>query len=147
MKTFLSKIDKIKEEFELKKDRDFDREIGLTNKLYRWRNGLDKAVNLKTLLLIHDKFQKTLDWLLFEELPLTMEEFRPEPYESRPLAPTEAALLHKVIFKVDEAIKAQKKRLQPEQKSRLITRVYNDCAEDHMEPDAIIIKRYLWVID
>ena len=137
MKTFLEQIDKIKEEFGLKKDRDFDRAMGLTNKLYRWRTDRDKAVNLETLLLIRKKFHKSIDWLLFGE----------EPSEVRPMPPMKADLLNQTLTLVEEVLKEQKKSLRLEQKTKLITRVYNDCAEDRIKPDSIMVKRYLWILD
>lgn len=148
MKIFLGQIDKIKAEFGFKKDRDFDRALGLKNKLYRWRKGDVKGVTLETLLLIREKFKKTLDWLLFGEEPiLALAEFTPESYDARPLAPIEADLLNEAMAMVEEVLKEEKQKLQPEQKARLLTRIYNDCAEDRIKPDSIMVKRYLWILN
>ncbi|MCL4500228.1 MAG: hypothetical protein M1438_00025, partial [Deltaproteobacteria bacterium] len=70
----------------------------------------------------------------------------PETYEVRPLAPIEADLFHQVTVLVEQVLKKEKRRLTPEQKARFITRIYNDCAEDRIQPDAVMVKRYLWLL-
>ena len=70
-----------------------------------------------------------------------------EPYDARPLAPVEAELLHATMVKVEEVIKEEKRQIHPEQKIRLVTRIYNDCAEDRIKPDSIMVKRYLWILN
>jgi hypothetical protein len=62
-----------------------------------------------------------------------------EPYEARPLAPMEADLLNQTLTMVENVLK--------EQKARMLTRVYNDCAKDRIKPDGIMVKRYLWILD
>ena len=70
-----------------------------------------------------------------------------EPYEARPMAPMEADLLNQTLTMVEKVLKEQKRQLLPGQKARLLTRVYNDCAEERIKPDGIMVKRYLWILD
>lgn len=145
MHRFLQQIDQIKAEFGLTKDRDFDRALGLKNKLYRWRTGEVHGVTLETLLLIREKFRKPLDWLLFgEETPRFLAETQAS-YEARSPAPIEASLLNEAWALVEKVLADEKKQLSSEQQLRLITRIYNDCAEDRSRPDQVMVRRYLWL--
>jgi hypothetical protein len=139
-------------EFNIKSGAEFDREAELTNKATRWFNPKykGKSVDTDTLLSIKRKFNKSLDWLLFGEEPNILPQLaerRGETYEARPLAPLEANLLYEVRKKVEEVLKQERKTLQPEQHIRLLTKVYNDCAEERKQPDTDMISRYLWLFN
>ncbi len=150
MEIFLGQINKIMAENGLKSGAAFDRKAGLINKAARWFNPdwRGQSVDTDTLLTIAKNFQKSLDWLLFgEEPPLAPAELRSESDDARSLAPKEANLLKGAMVKIEEVLKEDKKKLRPEQMIRLLTRVYNDCAEDRIKPDSIMVKRYLSVLD
>ena len=130
----------------LKKWIDFEKEIGMRGATTRWRKGKNLPTP-ETLLIIKEKFDVLIDWLLTgEEFIPTSDELTAEPYEPRSLNPMEADLLNAVTIKVEEVLKAEKQILQTEQKARLLTRIYNDCAEDRIQPDHTMVKRYLWVL-
>jgi len=154
MDIFLAQIDKIMDEFgfiDAKGKRDdnrFDEEMGWQNNLYRWRRPSAKSVSLITILKISRKFNKSLDWLVWGKEPTNIAaELAAEPYAARPLAPLEADLLHRISGLVEVVLSKQPKPLLPEQKTRLITRIYNDCAEDHSQPDEVMVTRYLWILN
>lgn len=148
MKKFLEQVDEIKKEFHLKNDRDFDRALGLTNKLYRWRKGLDKSVSMETLLLIREKFNKPLDWLLFgEEQPLQVSESRPKPIEVRPLSNIDFELANRIRCRIEDELARARKKLPEDLKLKLLIKIYNDCMEKHLSMEEIDINDYLWFLD
>lgn len=126
---------------------EFEAEIGMRGAASRWKSGRDKPMP-ESLLKIKKRFNVSIDWLLTgEETSAIFKEFTPESYDARPLAPLEADLLIKIKTLLDQETKSQTKHLRPDQEMRLVTRIYNDCAEDRVKPDAIMVKRYLWIID
>lgn len=67
MEKFLGQIKKIRDEFGLDQ-KAFSREINKKGDIIsRWKSGEAKNVKIETLLVIRDKFNKSLDWLLFGE--------------------------------------------------------------------------------
>jgi hypothetical protein len=143
---FLERMEKLMIEVGLKNQQDFNERIGTQRALTRWKTR-ESTPSLKSCIAIKQAFGKSLDWIIFGEEPSPgLAEFRPTSYDARPLAPIEAELLNEAMIKVDEVLKEEKKQLRPEQKVRLITRIYNDCAEDRIKPDHVMAKRYLWLL-
>jgi transcriptional regulator with XRE-family HTH domain len=124
----------------------FEEEIGMRGAVSRWKTGKDKPTP-DSLLKIKNRFKVSIDWLLTgEEANATVAEAAPD-YEARPLGQVEADLLNEVIAKIEEVLHEKPHPLTPEEKSRVISRIYNDCAEDRIKPDAVMVKRYLWLLE
>jgi hypothetical protein len=143
---FLDRMKQLMREKSLKYQGDFNEKIGTQRALTRWKSG-ESTPSLTSCVAIKEVFGKSLDWIILgEQSPQFLREQAAEPYEVRPLAPMEAELLNETMAKVEEVLKEEKQKLNPEQKARLLTRVYNDCAEDRIKPDFVMVKRYLWIL-
>jgi len=77
MEKFLGQIKKIRDEFGLDQ-KAFSRKINKKGDIIsRWKSGEAKNVKIETLLIIRDKFNKSLDWLLFGEEPTAPQLLQP----------------------------------------------------------------------
>lgn len=142
MITFLQQIDKIKEEFNLKDDIDFDSEIGTRNKLTRWRTGRDKAVSLKILLKIREKFGKSLDWLLFGDAWEMKTAERPaEPYLAPTYSEGDLQALAQITLDTEDFLKKSRLQISPERKYYFLQLNYEYWFTNRDRPDEIILKR------
>jgi transcriptional regulator with XRE-family HTH domain len=125
---------------------EFNKAVEVHSAVTRWKSG-DTTPSAESLLAIKQVFGISIDQLLTgEELPMILREFAPEPYEARPLALIETELLNEAMAKMEEVLKAEKQKIRSEDKAMILTQVYNDCAEERIKPDAIMVKRYLWKI-
>jgi len=149
MEIFIGQIKKIMTEKNLKSGAEFDREAGLENMAARWFNPKwrGKSVDTDTLLTIAKSFNKSLDWLVFGEEPLLAVEETKAVYEARPLDQRQDELLHQTLKVIEEVLQQGKRPIRPDQKSRLIGRIFNDCAEDRSTPNPNIVKRYIAMLD
>jgi transcriptional regulator with XRE-family HTH domain len=111
----------------------FEAEIGMRGAGSRWKSGKDKPTP-DSLLKIRKRFNVSIDWLLTGK------------GSGPPTAPLETSLLIKTLTVVEEFLNEERKELLPEQKARLIDRIFNDCAEDRSEPDIKMVKRYYSVM-
>lgn len=129
----------------LKFQRDFNEKIGTQRALTRWKSG-ESTPGLTSCVAIKESFDKSLDWIILgEEMESPRAEKRPQ-YQSRPMAHIDADLLNASLATVDAVLKAEKQQLRSEDKMALLAQVYNDCAEEGIEPDTIMVKHYLWKI-
>jgi transcriptional regulator with XRE-family HTH domain len=143
---FIHRIRAIMEKEGISHWNEFEAEIGMRGACNRWKSGKDKPTP-ESLLKIKKRFHVSIDWLLTgEEPPITLQELAPTSYDARPLAPVDIELFNEVSAQVNEVLKEEKKRLEPESRNKLTIRIYNDCAEDRIKPDKVMIKRYLWLI-
>jgi hypothetical protein len=147
METFLRQIKKIKEEFNLKTDKAFEAEIGKSNKLNTWGKTV-YGVDLDTLLTISKRFNKSLDWLLFnKESSSTLQEFTSEPYEARPLEALETILLFDVLNALEALITEKRQKLTLRQYARLASLVYDHCRREREKPSTHLVEKYLLLTD
>ncbi len=133
--------------FELKRGGRLAKKLGVHNSVITRLIDHISFPTIENIITICKNAEVSADYLLFGREQMRLEEFTSENYIARPLAPIEADLLHRVNLLVEEILTKEKKKLSPEQKSRLITRIYNDCAEDRSQPDDIMVKRYLWILN
>lgn len=123
----------------------FEAEIGMRGAASRWKAG--EKPTPESLLKIKNAFNISIDWLLTgEESTVALNKFRAEPDEAPPLSSLQANLLNEAIVVIEKLLKEEKILLLPEQKSDLLTRVYNDCAEDRVKPNSKMVERYLWFL-
>lgn len=129
----------------------FNKIIGTQRALTRWKSG-ESTPSLTSCVAIKEAFGKSLDWIILGEESHHLGEHPAEPYEARPLAPIQPALLGDTISMVEETLKdllRSKKihKLTEDQKNMLIAKVYAQCAEDLITPDRLLIEKYLLLTD
>jgi transcriptional regulator with XRE-family HTH domain len=143
---FSAELAGILEKYKISQD-EFNKEINVQQAVTRWKSG-ETTPSADSLLAIKKAFGVSIDQLLTGQTESQgLQEFIPVSYDARPLAPIEADLLNEAMIMVEEILKKEKRQLQPEQKAKLLTRIYNDCAEDRIKPDSIMVKRYLWLLE
>jgi hypothetical protein len=144
MKIFLAQVDKIMQEFRLgNDDRAFDTQLGVKNKLYRWRRGDVKGLEIDTLLLISETFGKSLDWLVFGKEPVgILQEMVPPAYDARQPAPVDVDLIAEVVDKTEDWLNRSRLQISPRRKGVLVSMIYENCVVEKVRPDDDIIKAY-----
>lgn len=128
---------------------EFGKKIGVTQgAVQKYEKGINYP-NYVILKNIADYGSVSMEWLLRGEEPANpkLEEFAPEPYESRPPEPVESYLLFLVIGAVEGYFKG--KRLEPSLrgKARLIAKVYSHCSQEFAKPDHILVEKYFLLTD
>ena len=141
----ISQIEKILQEKGINQS-EFNEAIKVSQAITKWKSG--QTPSAESLLAIKKTFGISIDHLLTGEEPCAPEiaASPKEIYEARPLAPVEAELLNQILTIIEETLKEEKKALAAELKGRLISRIYNDCAEDRSKPHATMVKRYIWLL-
>ena len=144
-------MEELRREKNLKFQKDFNEKIDIQRALTRWKTG-ESTPSLASCVAIKRAFGKPLDWIILGEESHHLGEHPAEPYEARPLAPVQPALLGDTISMVDATLKdllRSKKihKLTEDQKNMLIAKVYAQCAEDLKPPDRLLIEKYLLLTD
>lgn len=143
---FVQQISKIMEDIGLrpeKDDRKFDRMMGFKNQLYRWRTQRTKKVTLENAMLIANKFDKSLDWLIFGKEPLQSYEHRPILYDARQPAPADSDLIAKVSAAVQQHLNAVGLKIGPNRLGKTISLGYEQCVSDKIRPQELNVKALL----
>lgn len=141
---FILRMVALMKEEGIKDQNEFNEKIGIQRALTRWKTR-ETTPSLKSFLAIKKAFNRSLDWIIFgKETVQPLQEINPV---ARSLTREEVQLLNEVMIMVEEVLEEEKKQLRVEQKSRILTRIYNDCAEDQIKPDRVMVKRYLSILD
>jgi len=90
----------------------------------------------------------TVEWLLRgDSSPPQIQEFSPEDGYVVSMNPLETALLVAVVTQVECVIIKLRLKIPPEQKARLIARVYDDCRSQQLQPKPYLVERALLLVD
>ena len=146
MQIFVRQIEKIMEEFGLKKPIDFDRRAGLQNKTARWLNEKfqPQSVEIDTLLSIRKAFNKSLDWLLFAIEPsISMQEHRPEGYEARIPAEIDTRILAEIAQDAQTYLLNTRLKISASRQLKWVALLFEYWFTERSKPDKLILKKYL----
>ena len=91
----------------------------------------------------------TIEWLLRGQAHPAgqLAEMAPENGYVASLNPLETSLLVAVISQIEVVINKRKIKMPPDQKARLVVRVYDDCRAQQLQPDAHLVERALLLVD
>ncbi len=105
------------------------------------------------------------EWILYgEEIKKTPDsgvkysirtrEIAPEDYDAQPLRSLETILLIQIIALVEQFLEdrphklfGRRQKLQPEQKGRLISLIYEHCRDNRETPTLHLVEKYLLLAD
>jgi transcriptional regulator with XRE-family HTH domain len=111
----------------------------------------EKGIMLPTkdiLNKIADYGEVAVEWILRgDEAAPHLLEHAPETYHIHCLEPLEAHLLHQVLAEMEEYLKAKSLHLNLPQRARLITLIYNHCAQEFDQPCLLLVEKYLLLLD
>jgi hypothetical protein len=103
-----------------------------------------KSVELDSILFIAEKYNKSLDWLVYGKKSIvSLAEMPTEIYESQQPAPGDLVLISRVTAAVHEYLSRLRLKIGPNRFGQVIAMGYEQCITDQIPPDNINIKQLL----
>jgi transcriptional regulator with XRE-family HTH domain len=89
----------------------------------------------------------TMEWLLKgdERQTLQFSEPAPEVRGARPGPPLDVALLAEILAEIKKFIAEERLELSSKREARWVALVYDQCQDNKVKPDRMLVKRFLWI--
>ena len=140
----MQQLEKIRQEADLEQ-KEFDALLGTKNLYTRWKHGRSQIPKLEKVLLIAEKFNKSLDWLLFaqEAQPLSQISEFADTYESQTPAPVDTELIAEVVRTVEIFLEKHRLKISAQRKGRFVSMIYEHCITEKVSPNTVNLRAYL----
>ncbi len=149
MDIFIRQLTKIMDERGFKNPAQFSEDLGMN--VTRWFPSPKKGVKTKvksvewdSIMFIADKYNKSLDWLVYAKEPiLGSAEMPGERYESQQAAPVDLILISQVAAVVQKYLDRLRLKIGPNRLGQIISMGYEQCITDQIIPASIDVKQHL----